>query len=898
MGVGPASAECSGRGRVTVWRLIRALLPLVALHTGGRACAVVDDHAVLTGHEMRGPCLTDAELFAALDLTRPGLERVATAVGEGSYPRARREVLAYYRRRAADADGGPPAPRNERPSRAALTSWNGYQYAFTVNWTGWRQFRLVKSDFEVAHRPIGWDFIRYAAFVLNHAGARRLPLCLDQVRVSGPAGTVDLSRFDSGLGDWEGLTLDADPAGAEGRVGRWLGSPQEPLVRNANLVHDWSGYDAIEFRLHSPAPTGARVSLVLDSEDLEFPETAQDVLDHRWLRVHGKLYDMGPDLDWSLLPFATDDPDRTREWTWCGLNRMHQWVVLMRAYEVTADEQYAREVIEQMLDWTADCPVPEGDSGNQSQTWRTIEAGIRMVESWPSAFFTLLHSPHFTPEACCTMLKSMIEHARHLTRWRTGGNWLALECSGMAAVGTAFPELRESREWRETAVATLGAQLAQQVYPDGAQFELSTGYQHVAMASFLEVLRLARRSGVEPPAGYRERLASMYVCDLYMAEPDGRLPDLNDGSRRSVKESLAVGAREVAPDHPTLRWAATDGREGAAPADTSRLFPYAGWMAMRSGWGGPEERYGLLEAGPYGYGHQHEDKLNLIVYGYGREHVSDAGYYDYDASEWRRYVLSTRGHNTLRIDGHDQARAGLRETYVTQDPLRDIEWATGPGLDYGAGMYADGYGPDRSIAVTHRRQVVFVKPDYFVVVDTVGGAGTHEIESLFHLNHEEAETEGTVARSVDPDTSNVVVAAAPVGGLDLRVIKGQLTPEIQGFIPFERWRPSWRTPQAAAPEHGKREVPTLVFRLRAELPAKLVYVIMPYPAGATPEVACRLLPVEGAGTVVEVGLPDGKQHTLLIGEPGTRLSSGVLSAESRVAVFDTSGETPRRLGEL
>jgi hypothetical protein len=157
--------------------------------------------------------------------------------------------------------------------------------------------------------------------------------------------------------------------------------------------------------------------------------------------------------------------------------------------------------------------------------------------------------------------------------------------------------------------------LSEQVYPDGAQFELSTGYQSVALANFLALYRLAKWSGAELPADYSERLISMYHCDLYLAEPDGRLPDLNDGSRRSVLDSLAVGLRDVAPEDPLPRWAASGGRTGKPPATTSYLFAYAGWMVMRSGWQGPNERYGLLEAGPYGYGHQHEDKLNLIIYG-------------------------------------------------------------------------------------------------------------------------------------------------------------------------------------------------------------------------------------------------------------------------------------------
>ena len=52
------------------------------------------------------------------------------------------------------------------------------------------------------------------------------------------------------------------------------------------------------------------------------------------------------------------------------------WTTLMRVYRLTGDEKYAREVVSQLLDWTADFPVPELDSGNQTQTWRTIECGL------------------------------------------------------------------------------------------------------------------------------------------------------------------------------------------------------------------------------------------------------------------------------------------------------------------------------------------------------------------------------------------------------------------------------------------------------------------------------------------------------------------------------------------
>jgi hypothetical protein len=250
------------------------------------------------------------------------------------------------------------------------------------------------------------------------------------------------------------------------------------------------------------------------------------------------------------------------------------------------------------------------------------------------------------------------------------------------------------------------------------------------------------------------------------------------------------------------------------------------------------------------------------------------------------------------VDGQDQKRAGLWETHVTKEPVPDLEWASSEALDYGAGVYANGYGPEGATAVRHRRQMVFVKPGYFVVVDTLEGEGSHVVESLFHLNHDEAEVEGSATRSVDPGVSNVLMAVAPVDGPQVQIVKGQTEPEVQGFIPSDRWHASWRAPEARAPDHGKREVPTVVCTLQGTLPAKLAYVLMPYPKGQSPLVSCRLLPVEGPGTAIQVLLPGGRQQTVLIGTPGQRVSCGAMSTEQQVAVFDTSASVPRLVCQL
>ena len=59
----------------------------------------------------------------------------------------------------------------------------------------------------------------------------------------------------------------------------------------------------------------------------------------------------------------------------------------------------------------------------------------------------------------------------------------------------------------------------------------------------------------------------------------------------------------------------------------------------------------LFDAGPYGLGHQHEDKLSMFIYALGRVLLTEAGTYSYDRSKYRRYVLGTWAHNTILVDG-------------------------------------------------------------------------------------------------------------------------------------------------------------------------------------------------------------------------------------------------------
>ena len=89
------------------------------------------------------------------------------------------------------------------------------------------------------------------------------------------------------------------------------------------------------------------------------------------------------------------------------------------------------------------------------------------------------------------------------------------------------------------------------------------------------------------------------------------------------------------PERQDFLWYATNGKQGHAPAETSHAFPYAGYYVMRSGWDS-DARWLWFDGGPFGYGHQHEDKLEIMVTAYREAFLVDPGNYT-RAIKWRSY---------------------------------------------------------------------------------------------------------------------------------------------------------------------------------------------------------------------------------------------------------------------
>jgi hypothetical protein len=529
----------------------------------------------------------------------------------------------------------------------------------------------------------------------------------------------------------------------------------------------------------------------------------------------GYPHTFGPEIDWHFDKTAEAGSKYpvNNEWTW-QLNRHAEWSALSRAYRDTGQEKYAREFVAEMMAWARACPMPK-DAGNVPRSpWRTIETGIRAAQIWPELWYRFLLSPAMTDDALLTFLRAYIDHAHHLMEFHTTGNWLAMEGNGLYYVGVLFPEFRAAAAWRETGGQWIYREMNGQVYPDGVQVELSSGYHHVSLDNFLSVYKIARLNGRELPGDFLKRLEKMYDFDVFGAMPDGRLPGVQDGNYYPVRRAMAEAA-EYFPERSDFRWYGSGGEQGKPPAETSHAFRWAGYYVMRSAWDA-DARYLWFDGGPFGYGHQHEDKLQIVVEAYGKLLLVDPGNYTYERSKWRNYFIDSPSHNVVLVDGEPQRRRGApRDTYVIKEPLPAV-WKTAPDADYVEATFDENFGGEVKRNVTHTRALLFVKPDFWVVLDTLQAKDgkPHTYDALFHFDAK-VRTEGLRAVTLNEGEANLTVAARPDAGVTLRVVEGQEDP-VQGWLP--------RGLSAVRP------APVGIFSARG-VEANLLYVLAPSPRG-------------------------------------------------------------------
>lgn len=424
---------------------------------------------------------------------------------------------------------------------------------------------------------------------------------------------------------------------------------------------------------------------------------------------------------------------------------------LSRAYCLTGDEKYARCFNDMMDHFLTDNPAPLEDTFRvQHCTWEPLTVGVRMFHL-PEGFITFFRSPAFANEVKMKLIKSFHQHAQYVRLYHaTHGNHACMQLRGLLQIALLLPELKEAADWLEYGLREFPYYIRQNVYEDGVQFEASPNYHLVVMRDLFELLPLFRSVGMTPPAVYGEILEKMYAVLMHLLTPDTQLPRIGDTDAHSageLREVMSLGAMLFGRSDfkglggPRLPFSllfrlgppaveAYDRLEAKPPEETAACFPIGGYVLSRSSWEAGA-LYMAMRAGVGHAGHTHADALSLVLYAYGRELVGDVGMGLYEWNKERKYMVSTKAHNTATVDGLDQHVRSLHWNTPSSAACKIWDFRSNGQFDY---VYASHYGYTRcDDPVIHSRKVLFVKNRYWLVIDLFDAKERHLYEQRYHL---------------------------------------------------------------------------------------------------------------------------------------------------------------------
>ena len=527
--------------------------------------------------------------------------------------------------------------------------------------------------------------------------------------------------------------------------------------RSCNQPGNWP--EALFF----PSPgqvAQAMAELLTDSQRGRLLSEARDAAVGRIICFGRWKGDFGNPIDWQRNPLTDARWDAYVHWAEALLDEPRAgdvkltWEVARfpHAYQLARAAAFHPEAADELADALAN-QIESFVTANlwgRGIHWSSGQETTFRLMAWLFAFDLLLsRSAHHSRMAAVigdAILAGAAHIEQHLNYARRAvyNNHLLSEALALLLGGALFPASEPGLRWRRLGWRILEEEAERQFYPDGAYIQQSHNYHRVALQDLLWACLGARMLGDQPAAEWLKALERSLDFLLAQQNPlDGRLPNYgsNDGALPSPLTScdfsdfrptlqavsLLTRGERLYPPGPWDEEAAwlLGPRALDAPLRTvtrrSVSFATTGYHVLR---GHAPGNFGMFRCGSLRNRFSQIDMLHMDVWWQGLNVLVDGGSYLYNGpAAWHEHFFRTASHNTLTVDDRDQMlhHRRFKVLYWAEAKLLAFRdegaWALAAGEHYGYRRH-----PGRCV---HRRSILFVKDDLWVVADTVMGAGQH-----------------------------------------------------------------------------------------------------------------------------------------------------------------------------
>lgn len=441
------------------------------------------------------------------------------------------------------------------------------------------------------------------------------------------------------------------------------------------------------------------------------------------------------------------------------------------SYWNTGDDRWARAVRDASMPYYhANRPPLEKIRNSKARgMWHVLGNGSQvpfLVESYA----LVSSSPEWTDSDHANFAKAMLERGRFL-RYTTVpvgpwvpynpfgyGNWILYQLQGLLAVSAYFPEFSEAEEWLAHATAGIGRHGDWVVMPDCGFDEYSYSYFGQVSGQMQYCFNTFRQAKLPLPPRFGDNVLRLHELFLKIAAPGCEPLPFGDVSRRArplasscrwaalafmdgrfktfgasmPDEYLEAGARVLYPDDPAAAVQRFRELAPVPPETTSNLVAECGWVMMRSGWDQDATVVAMPFRGSDKVFHSGWDMLSINLWSHGEPLL--------------RKLLGYDGYMRGYPEGVGRTPRQANHVLLKGEKLRRVagslrNWFTSETLDY---VHVDHRGW-REGAVTARRRVLFVKPDWLVLIDDIEGEGPSELVWQAHCDDVVPRTSGAAA---------------------------------------------------------------------------------------------------------------------------------------------------------
>lgn len=341
-------------------------------------------------------------------------------------------------------------------------------------------------------------------------------------------------------------------------------------------------------------------------------------------------------------------------------------ITLARAYAFSGDDVYAQDFWDKTLTFIKAHPP------NLGRQWQSAqEVAIRLI-IFIFCDRVFASAPATTIENRKRLWEAVAEHAQRIPPTLVyaraqNNNHLISEAAGLYAAGIYLPDHPHAKKWRLTGWRWLNWAFQHQIDEFGTYVQHSTNYHRLMLQIALITDYLRRETGqTEWPLATHERLEAATRWLWALTDPKtGLTPNLgaNDGAYILPLTNLPFADFRPTVDACAKAFLSQD------IYDCNELAEMANWFNLQAA-PNPDQHQphapdmlrvesedgrAFLRSAHFSDRPSHADQLHADLWWQGVNIALDPGTYQYNAPPpWDNALATTKVHNTLILDGHDQ----------------------------------------------------------------------------------------------------------------------------------------------------------------------------------------------------------------------------------------------------